>query len=142
MIKNEKQYNITQKKIRDFQSALEKFKEIDHTRRQDHLKQQIEIESLKSDIKALRTEIREFEKLKTGKIKTITAPSFEELPALLIKARIARSMSQKELAAVLGLKEQQIQRYEQNNYASASLSRVQQIIEALQINIEEKLKFL
>jgi hypothetical protein len=35
------------------------------------------------------------------------------------------------LAERLGLKEQQIQRYEATNYASASLSRVQQVARAL-----------
>ena len=39
-------------------------------------------------------------------------------------------MSQKDLAVRMGLKEQQIQRYEATSYASASLARVQQIAKA------------
>ena len=42
--------------------------------------------------------------------------------------------SQKDLAQRLGLKEQQIQRYEATGYASASLARIQEIIEALGVN--------
>ena len=40
-------------------------------------------------------------------------------------------LSQKELADRIGLKEQQIQRYEATEYASASLTRIQEIIGAL-----------
>ena len=42
-----------------------------------------------------------------------------DVPRLLIRARIARGLSQKSLAGRLVLKEQQIQRYEASEYASA-----------------------
>ena len=54
-----------------------------------------------------------------------------ELPATLIKARIARGLSQKDLADRIGLKEQQIQRYEATDYASASLARIKKVVSAL-----------
>ena len=54
-----------------------------------------------------------------------------ELPATLIKARIARGLSQKDLADRIGLKEQQIQRYEATDYASASLTRIKEFVSAL-----------
>ena len=46
---------------------------------------------------------------------------------LLIRAGIARGLSQKSLASRLGLKEQQIQRYEASEYASASLARIRSV---------------
>ena len=39
----------------------------------------------------------------------------------------------------VGLKEQQIQRYEETDYASASFSRLQEIIKVLGLDIEEKI---
>lgn len=48
-------------------------------------------------------------------------------------------MSQKELAHRLGLKEQQIQRYEANEYATANLERLKEIVEALGIEMQEDL---
>ena len=48
---------------------------------------------------------------------------------LLIRARIAQGLSQKSLAGRLGLKEQQIQRYEASEYASASLARIRSVAE-------------
>ena len=57
-----------------------------------------------------------------------------DLPQALIRARIASGLSQRELAMRLGLKEQQIQRYEATKYASASLSRVIEVAQAIASN--------
>lgn len=141
MIKNEKQYNITRKKLRDFKVALRDIKDRDYATEGD-LKKRIQIQSIEVDMKKLKTEIAEFEKLRSGKVQVIVAHSIQELPNILIKARIARSMSQKELAETLGMKEQQIQRYESNNYSSASLAKIEQIVEALEISIEEKARLV
>jgi transcriptional regulator with XRE-family HTH domain len=62
--------------------------------------------------------------------------SLEELPQALIQARIARGLSQKELADRLGLKEQQVQRYEATNYASAKLAMLEQVMRALGLRVQ------
>ena len=49
----------------------------------------------------------------------------------MIKARIAKGLSQRQLAQLVGLKEQQIQRYESNDYSNVDLGRVQEIARAL-----------
>ena len=61
---------------------------------------------------------------------------FDELPQALIQGRIAAGLSQKELAARLGLKEQQIQRYEATDYASASLTRVCEVARSLGLKLK------
>jgi HTH-type transcriptional regulator / antitoxin HipB len=60
-----------------------------------------------------------------------------DLPTTLIKARIAAGMTQKELAEIIGVQEQQIQRYEANHYSSTSFDRLQLIASALQIEITQ-----
>jgi HTH-type transcriptional regulator/antitoxin HigA len=67
----------------------------------------------------------------------LKAESLDELPNVLIRARIARGLSQRELADALGLKEQQIQRYEAEQYASAALRRLIDIANALNLSISE-----
>jgi HTH-type transcriptional regulator / antitoxin HigA len=57
----------------------------------------------------------------------------------LIVARIARSLTQKELARKLGLKEQQIQRYEADRYNSISLANFKRIAGLLGVEWEIKL---
>ena len=55
----------------------------------------------------------------------------------LIRARIAMGMTQKELADLMGVKEQQVQRDEANQYNSAGFRRIAEVADALKIQIQE-----
>ena len=57
----------------------------------------------------------------------------------VIGARIAVGLPQKELATRIGVREQQIQRYEATTYAGVSLERAQAILDALGVQIREQL---
>ena len=50
----------------------------------------------------------------------------------------AAGLNQRDLATRLGLKEQQIQRYEATHYAGVSLERIQAVAEALGVQIHER----
>jgi transcriptional regulator with XRE-family HTH domain len=77
----------------------------------------------------------EYERLKTGDMPAISIGSFDELAEGLIKARIAAGLSQKVLAGRIGLKEQQIQRYEAERCASASYQPLRDISTAVGVRI-------
>ena len=79
----------------------------------------------------LKREMREYESLKAGEFQIGDLQVVSGLPSMLIKARIAQGMSQKDLAERIGLKEQQIQRYEATDYCSASLSRIREVVSGL-----------
>ena len=57
----------------------------------------------------MKNELREYESPKAGQFRFDSLKIVAELPHVLIKARIARGLSQKDLAELIGLKEQQIQ---------------------------------
>jgi ribosome-binding protein aMBF1 (putative translation factor) len=136
MITNERQLKITRAAMERFERALERIK-----REPSSLPpplQEAERDALQSQLDSLRAEIAEYEALRTGRHRAFDASSFSELPALLIKARIAQGLTQRDLAERLGLKEQQVQRYEATGYSSASLQRLQQVIEALQVQVSER----
>jgi HTH-type transcriptional regulator / antitoxin HigA len=94
--------------------------------------------ALASQLRELEDSVAEYDRLKSGSVTAFEANSLRELPRLLIEARIARNMSQKELAAFVGIHEQQIQRYEAENYRSASLERLAEIADALSVKISER----
>jgi HTH-type transcriptional regulator/antitoxin HigA len=71
----------------------------------------------------------------------LKASTLEDLPSILIRARIVKGFSQRQLAEAIGLKEQQIQRYEAEEYASANLQRLAEIANALGLNISEIAEF-
>jgi HTH-type transcriptional regulator/antitoxin HigA len=94
--------------------------------------------ALKSQIDELEEDAAFYDKLRSGRVSAFSAESLHDLPDILIQARIARGMSQKDLGAFLGLKEQQIQRYEAERYRSASLDRLIEIADALSVRIIER----
>ncbi|WP_009632886.1 helix-turn-helix domain-containing protein [Synechocystis sp. PCC 7509] len=139
MIKNERQYRITKAQAQKFQQALTKLTEYSEEAKQvNPLLWQAKKSAIESQLNELQEEIKEYERLaKSSSSKSIALAggSIEALPKALIEARIAAKISQKELAARLGIKEQQIQRYEATNYASVKLSRVIEVSQALDIKL-------
>ena len=138
MIKNERQYRITKAQIDKFVSATEQLASQSYSHQQVHpILQKAQADALQSQLAELRREIEEYEALKSGQRAILELNSLEELPGALIKARIAAGFSQKELAERLGLKEQQIQRYEDTEYTSASLARLRDVSQVLGIKVRE-----
>lgn len=137
MIKNERQYRITKAQAASFADATKQLED-QHGRLHDIL-HKAQIDALKSQYDELLAEIDEYEALRREIPAVIETQSFEDLPRALIKARIALGMSQKELAEKMGLKEQQIQRYEATEFSSASLSRIIDVADALGVGISERI---
>ena len=136
MIKNERQYRITKGWIQKFTQTVDHLDAHPEGNGSLHpLLRRAEREGLESQIETLQQEVREYEALRDGPPRAFRLDSFEETPRALIQARIAAGLSQKDLARRLGLKEQQIQRYEATEYASASMARVSAVIQALGLRV-------
>ena len=132
MIKNERQYRITRAQADRFSQTLDSLRQRSGEAEGVHpLIAKAQEDALRSQLSDLEGELHEYESLKTGKFPIDELSVVAELPTVLIKARIAQGLSQKELADRLGLKEQQIQRYEATDYASASLARIKEVVSAL-----------
>lgn len=140
MITNERQYRITRKKALGFARAIEEFEAGPDERTDVHARLlRAEREAMESQLADLREEMEEYERLKSAELSVISVASLEELADGLIKARIAGGLSQRALAQRLRLKEQQIQRYEAERYASASYRRLCQVARALEVRIENEI---
>ena len=136
MIKNERQYKITKAQAVRFSKALENFRQNPNT--DNSLRPLIanaQEDALSSQLADLESELREYESLKAGEFQLDSLKVVADLPSILIKARIAQGLSQKELAERIGLKEQQIQRYEATDYASANLTRIKEVVSAFGVQI-------
>ena len=132
MIKNERQYRITRAQADRFSQSLDSLRQRSGEAEDVHpLIAQAQEDALRSQLADLEEELHEYESLKAGKFPIDELSVVAELPTVLIKARIAQGLSQKDLAERLGLQEQQIQRYEATDYASASLTRIKEVVSAL-----------
>jgi len=140
MITNERQYKITRTEAEKFRQAIAEMKTGPVERDGIHPRLiQAEREALESQLIDLDTEIAEYEQLKAATAPVISVDSFDNLAEGLIKARISAGISQKELADRLGLKEQQVQRYEAERYASASYQRMCDISSAIGVRIRNEI---
>ena len=138
MITNERQYRITKAQLARIREAIEAFDIHEASRRVGSSRlAKAELDALESEQEVLATQLRDYDSLKSGDILVLKARNLDELPTILIRARIARGYSQRELAERLGLTEQQVQRYEAEEYASASLRRLSRVAEALDLDIHE-----
>lgn len=140
MIKNERQYRITKSAAEQFELALAELPKGSDQNREPNsqLWEELEKNALQSQLDTLHREIEEYELLQSGQEPMLELQSLDELPKSLIRARIAAGLTQKELAARLGLPEQQVQRYEATEYASANLTRVLEVTHALGMKVREK----
>ena len=98
MIKNERQYRITRAQAERFDRSLEEFRHSNEEEEDLHpLIAKAREDAIRSQLSDLRSELREYEALKAGKFELDQLGVVSGLPAMLIKARIARGMSQKDL---------------------------------------------
>jgi HTH-type transcriptional regulator/antitoxin HigA len=136
MITNDRQYKITKNQIEEFESALNSISSIDISINDIHPRiVEFQKEAIQVKLKELTQEVFEYDELKSGKIAIAEITDLKELPLTLIKARIANRLTQSDLAERVGVKMQQIQKYESEKYESASVKTLLKIAEALEIRI-------
>ena len=132
-IKNDWQYRQTLGELKRQRAALEHFAEATAQQPKMHPRiLQAQRDGLRSQLETLEAELKEYERLRRKKPNWRALSVLDKLPEMLIQARLSKGLSHEQLGALTGLKKQQIQRYEQTNYASASLSRLVEIAHALE----------
>jgi ribosome-binding protein aMBF1 (putative translation factor) len=132
MITNDLQYRVTRTAAREFEEALTR---LDQT--EGHRSPEMRA-AMESQLEDLRQQLAAYEALRAGQIQVLELDSLEQLPDALIRARIAAGLTQKELAARLGMREQQVQRYEATRYEGVGLKRLQAVADALGVQIQER----
>lgn len=136
MITNEKQYRSTRALIEQFRVGLSSLVPNNHPEMSPDMLA-LQRDAIQSQIVDLEHDADAYDALRSGQITSFSADNLSDLPDILIQARIARGMSQRDLGDYLGLKEQQIQRYEAERYRSASLDRLIEVADALGVQIHK-----
>jgi DNA-binding Xre family transcriptional regulator len=83
----------------------------------------------------IEQEILFYETLKNDKEGILKERLFSELPTLLTEYKIKSGLTQKEFAEQLGLKEQQLQRYEADNFKSVTFKNLLRFLDAIGLEI-------
>lgn len=137
MIKNQRQYSATKKQVDKLKTAIE----VAHQTTVQMPKEIFEamIAGIQSQIQEMAQELCEYDNL--SKMKALPVDDFSHIGQMLIQTRIAKGLSQIELAEKCGLNSQQIQRYEETSYTSASLERLIEIVKALDVSFSAVVGF-
>ncbi|MEP7318462.1 MAG: hypothetical protein ABI921_06965 [Panacibacter sp.] len=135
MIKNEKQYKISRKRLNDI---VEKIDDLKNKAKDNTLKSQMMQASLENFKKDIEAEINEYETLKNGKSATLKERSIADLPSMIIEYKIAHHLTHKEFSTLLGIKEQQLQRYEAESFQKVSFQNLIKFISFLDMDLKVK----
>lgn len=143
MITNERQLQVARARMEEFDAAIEEISASDAKTADLHpLVRTAQVDALAAQRQELADEIANYTRLRSGEVRTFDIGSLSELPRTLIDARIAAGLNQRDLANRLGLKEQQIQRYEAQRYEGASFARIADVADAIGIEIPGRIEVL
>jgi HTH-type transcriptional regulator / antitoxin HipB len=137
MILNEIQYKVTQTKLEALEKELEMFNPPpDNLHPRQILSR---TNSLNFLIDTLKQEMLDYDHLKSAVINDFPIHSIQELPIIIIKARITRGMTQKDLSEKIGIQEEQLQRHEAHEYYGVEFNLLQKIMSVLDITFSSAL---
>jgi ribosome-binding protein aMBF1 (putative translation factor) len=138
MIRNETEYQEASARLADERKRL-----TEHRARlqetglaEDEIKRVID--PMESFHLQLSEEVESYERLKRGEFDELE--NFRGFGTLLISLRIAKGISQRELAKRLGVHESQVSRDERNEYFGITLERAMKILDALDVRLHTKVE--
>ncbi len=141
MITNERQFRIANAQLKRFEEALAAQAATGPSPDVHPRIHQAMVEATASERDELRAQLERYDDLRSGRVAQRTSTSIGELPIALIEARIAARLTQRELAERLGVREQQVQRWEANGYAGVGIERLQEIADVLKLQVLETITY-
>ena len=128
MIKSDAQRDRTLAQIEGFRRALATAEQEKRGKRSAAVRG-----SYEGMIGQLEDELREYDQVKSGKLTLPHVERLDQIAPFIAKVRIAKGVSQTELARRLGVSKQVISRYEESDYQTVAIARLQEILDAIGI---------
>ena len=135
MIKSDAQRERTVVQIEGFKQALAKVAGEKPGKRSAAIRQ-----SYEGMIRQLEDDLHEYDQLRTGELALPNVERLDQIAPFVAKMRIAKGVSQTELARRLGVSKQVISRYEESDYQTVAISRLQEILDAIGIKTLVRLR--
>jgi DNA-binding XRE family transcriptional regulator len=134
VIRSESEYREAVTRIREEQDRITAYES--HLREQEKLPEEaikLALAPIRSFHLQLAEEVQSYERLKRGEVQELQ--NLRGLGHLLIALRIARGLTQRQLADQLGVHETQVSRDERNEYHGITLERAAKVLDVLGIKI-------
>jgi DNA-binding transcriptional regulator YiaG len=129
MIKSDAQRERTAAQLEGFRQSLAKV-----DREMTEKRAGVVRGSYEGMIRQLEDELCEYDALKSGELTLPNVERLDQIAPFVAKIRIAKGVTQTELARRLGVSKQVISRYEETEYQTAAISRLREILDAIGIN--------
>jgi transcriptional regulator with XRE-family HTH domain len=139
MIKTNKQLKVTLQHIEGFGQAIAGARAAPPQAGIAPEMHRARIAGMESMVESLRREVREYQGLVAGDRESIQITTWSDLPAAIIKHRIASGWSQAEFARRLKVRPQQVQRWEEMDNQTVSFSTLCEMAELLGIRFENRI---
>lgn len=134
MIKNDRQLKITKQKLDELKKGLERIREKYSS---DKKKCEFLSKGYLLHIEQLGNEIAEYEKIKRSTLpKVLRIHDLNEISHYLVRLRIARGVTQAELATRIGCKQADVSRLEREDYQGYTIGQLKKIAASLGTEIE------
>ncbi len=140
MIRNEVEYKSTVRRVQEQAERL--MQQVAELKSTGLTKDQIKrvTDPVRSFHEQLKEEIESYERLKRGEFDELQ--NLSGFGELLVAVRIAKGVTQRELAKRLGVSESQVSRDERNEYHGITIDRANRILEALDVEITTEVSSL
>jgi ribosome-binding protein aMBF1 (putative translation factor) len=139
IIKNDEQYQNSLNYLHKFEQSVTEI-EKNESLKQEPTRYNLYKDSYQSQVDEFKQDIAEYERLincNQSQPITIKVESFNKLPDVLIKARIAAKLSHKELANILSIEEDRVKEYEESDYQCASFVEILEVSAALGVEFKD-----
>lgn len=134
MIRNESEYQEAHARLEEERKRLEEHRDrlAEMGLDEDELKRALD--PLRSFHLQLEEEVQSYERLKRGDLGELC--NLHGLGRMLVALRIARGLTQRELAARLGVHESQVSRDERNEYHGVTVDRASRVLDAMDVELK------
>lgn len=134
ILQNERQYNFAKIQLAKLEAALQSAQ--NSASDLPVAAQQARGNGVALLISDLRGQLAEYENLCSGEVETLALDEvLARLPETLVRARIARGWTQRQLSEQLGTSEQQVQKDEAGAYARATLVKLSRVAGVLGLSL-------
>ena len=137
MIRSDNEYNATRKELEERQARLAEYEQKlqEEGLRPDQMKRLLD--PLLSFQNGLREDLEIYDRAKAGHFRALK--NLHGIEECLIGLRVGQALSQRDLAARIGVHETQVSRDERNDYAGITLDRARRILDALNADCETRI---
>ena len=134
MIRTETEYQEARQRLQEQANRLkEQQKQLDGMNLSKEEMKRV-LDPVRSFHEQLKEELAVYERLKRGEFEALH--NFEGLERWLVALRIAKGLTQRELAERLGVHESQVSRDERNEYHGITLERARRILQAMNVDVQ------